>query len=698
MRPEPLLSVDGLTVSFDGDDHRLLALNDVSFAIPRGKTVCVVGESGCGKSLTARSILRILDKNARIDGGGILFDDADGERKDLARFKPKAPDLHAVRGNKISMIFQEPMTALSSFYTIGNQIVEAVRTHARIPESEARAQAIEALTAVGMPNPEARLGAYTFELSGGQRQRAMIAMALATKPQLLIADEPTTALDVTTQAVILDLLRELQTRLGMSMLFITHDLGVVAEIADDVVVMYLGEVVERGPAERIFNAPQHPYTQALLGAAPRYDLHRGHRLPVIPGTVPSLHERPAGCAFVNRCPFAKQGVCDQSRPPMIEGETDALCFFAGRLSDAALAAAPAISTKAEATQVPVPTASTPAAPLLAARNVSMHFRKHGGFLQPPLQVTRAVSDLTLALREGETLGLVGESGSGKSTLGRVLAGLWQPTAGRVVLRRNGEDADITSIPQAERRQVWQDIRMVFQDPFGSLNPRMNVFDIVAEPLRMGPARIKDKSRLVERVEEVLAHVGLDRSQANRYPHTFSGGQRQRIGIARALAPHPKIIIADEPVSALDVSVQAQILNLFRDLQTELGLTYLFVSHDLNVVSNVAHRVAVMYAGRVVEVADTAQIYYRPRHPYTAALLGSVLTPEYRAEKPERRPIGGHPPNPMALPKGCSFAPRCPFAMDLCRHAPPALEDDGADHVTACHRKSEISLSGLRGPN
>lgn len=684
-----LISIDGLSVSFKGEGDRLRALNDVSFDIPMGKIICLVGESGCGKSLTARAILRILDENARIDSGNISFRSEDGEITDLAAPRSNAPELRRVRGNDITMIFQEPMTALSTFYTIGNQIIEAIRQHTGMSKAAARTRAIEVLQAVDMPDAETRLDAYSFELSGGQRQRAMIAMALATNPRLLIADEPTTALDVTTQAVILELMRNLQARFNMSVLFITHDLGVVAEVADEVVVMYLGEIVERGSVAQLFNAPKHPYTRALLKAAPRYDTRSKDRLPVIPGTLPALTQRPKGCVFAERCVYAKEGLCDEKRPPML-GDTNSRCFFsASELDDRATA-------QEEPTPVALPEQQTAqTTTVLEAEGISKHFTKKRGLLGRR-HVIRAVSDVSLELREGETLGLVGESGCGKSTLGHALAGLHDPTDGRVRLRRDGALDDITHLGEPERRKVWRDMRVVFQDPFASLNPRMTVFDIVAEPLRVGPDRIADSRALAERVEDVLGRVGIEPEQADRYPHMFSGGQRQRIGIARALAPNPRIIIADEPVSALDVSVQAQILNLFRDLQREFSLSYLFISHDLNVVSNISDRVAVMYAGRIVEVADTAQIYHSPRHPYSAALLSAVLTPEYSSQKSSRQRLQGHPPNPADLPSGCAFAPRCPFAADICRTSIPELAPDGDRRETACHRKSEIELSGLKG--
>tara|TARA_A100001015_G_scaffold16525_1_gene19328 strand:+ start:3878 stop:5974 length:2097 start_codon:yes stop_codon:yes gene_type:complete len=689
MRTDLLMSVQGLSVSFWEEKRRLQALKDVSFDIPKSKTVCLVGESGCGKSVTARTLLGITGANSTIDEGTIHYSDPKGTLVDIVGLKPDSKVLRRLRGNDATMIFQEPMTALSSFYTIGNQIVEALRQHERVTKNQARARAIEVLEAVGMPDPQAQMESYTFELSGGQRQRAMIAMALMTNPRLLIADEPTTALDVTTQAVILDLMRTIQKKFEMSILFITHDLGVVSEIADEVVVMYLGEVVESGPVEQIFSKPRHPYTRALISAAPHYAGNQESRLPVIPGIVPSLLERPTGCAFSTRCQHNKSELCNIDRPPINLGSTNVRCFLgrAGVPEEFKKEGVTTASDEGEKTESLANVA-------LQVESVSRQFVKRTGLIRRKEKTIRAVTEVSLEIKEGETLGLVGESGCGKTTLGQTIAGSIDPSDGKIRLAIEGQMREISNFSEQERRNAWQHIRFVFQDPFASLNPRMTVFEIVSESLRNGPSRIEDRRLRQQRVYEVLERVGLDPAQSDRYPHAFSGGQRQRIGIARALAPKPKIVIADEPVSALDVSVQAQILNLFQDLQRDLGLTYLFVSHDLNVVSNISDRVAVMYAGRIVEIAPTDEIYSSPRHPYTAALLSAVLTPEYTPNKSRREPLQGHPPNPANLPPGCSFAPRCSFASSNCQQNSPTLECDDEGRLVACHRKNELTLSGI----
>ena len=685
--PDTLLRIRDLAVAFGGDSGRQRALDGVSFDIRRGETVCLVGESGCGKTVTAKTILRVLGQNAFIESGIVDYRRADGSRLDLAALPERDRHLRSIRGNEISMIYQEPMSAMSSMYTVGNQISEVLIRHRRCSRAEARRAAVATMGSVGIPEPERRFDAYTFELSGGLRQRAMIAQALVCEPRLLIADEPTTALDVTTQAVILDLLRDLQRERGMSMLFITHDLGVVAEISDRVVILYLGQVAEHGPVEPVLADPQHPYTAGLLASVPSLTLTAGGSLPAIPGTVPNLEERPDGCPFVTRCTQAIETLC-ASTPP---AATD---LGGGRYASCHLHAdgVPVTRTLAGSTPSASPNSvdrSTP--PLLSVRELSTHFPIRTGMLNRTVRTVRAVNEVSFDLWPGETMGLVGESGCGKTTLAHTVVGLTPPTAGTIRYR----DQDLAARGGGQRTR-WSEVRLVFQDPFGSLNPRMTAFDIVAEVLRVAG---HDRSVVEARVRQAFAQAGLPDSFLKRYPHAFSGGQRQRIGIARALASRPRLIVADEPVSALDVSVQAQILNLLRDLQASLDLTYLLISHDLGVVANLSDRVAVMYAGKIVELAPARALFETPQHPYTEALLSAVLSPDPRRRRSERIRLRGTVPDLTRLPDGCAFAGRCPYATDRCEGELPVLVDAGRDRHVACHLADQLVLRGTEaGPS
>ena len=678
--PETLLRVRDLTVAFDTDSGRLRALDGVSFAIGDGETVCLVGESGCGKTVTAKTILRVLNQNAVIEAGTVDYRCADGDRVDLASLAERDRRLRSIRGNEVSMIYQEPMSAMSAMYTVGNQIAEVLVRHRRCSKAEARRATIATMRDVGIPDPERRVDAYTFELSGGLRQRAMIAQALVCEPRLLIADEPTTALDVTTQAVILDLLRELQRKRGMSMLFITHDLGVVAQVADRVAILYLGQVAEHGPADGVLTDPQHPYTAGLLASVPSLTLTGGGDLPAIPGAVPSLDERSGGCPFAPRCTQAIKGLCEVAAPPVADlgsGRYASCHLHAEQVAVARTIAAPAAPVAPKRVDRSAP-------PLLSVRGLSTDFPVRAGMLNRTVRTVRAVNEVSFNLWTGETVGLVGESGCGKTTLAHTLVGLTRATAGTI--RYGNQDL----VPQAGRREHWSEIRLVFQDPFGSLNPRMTAFDIVAEVLRVAG---QDRATIDARVRQVFAQVGLAESSLKRYPHAFSGGQRQRIGIARVLAPGPRLIIADEPVSALDVSVQAQILNLLRDLQGSLGLTYLLISHDLGVVANLSDRVAVMYAGRIVEVAPAGELFAAPRHPYTEALLSAVLSPDPRSRGSDHIRLAGAVPDLARLPDGCAFASRCRYAIDQCHRELPPLAAAGQDRLVACHLADQLELQG-----
>ena len=566
----PLLSIRDLTVDFKAESGPFRAVDGLSLEVPQGKTVALVGESGSGKSVTAQAIMRILPKAARISGGRILFGDPKGGSPiDIAKLDDGSEAMRDLRGGRIAMIFQEPMTSLSPLHTVGDQVTEALKLHAKADDREAKARAIEVFTRVGFPDPKRALVTYPFELSGGLRQRAMIAMALITKPALLIADEPTTALDVTTQAQILELIRELQAETGMSVLLITHDLGVVANMADEVVVMYRGRVMEAGSREDIFRRPGHAYLKALMRAVPRFDMAEGERL-----------------------------------TPIREVRSDVLARKAGE-----------------------PNLPPPKGPLLEIKDIRKSFTLRAGMFSGRTRTIHAVNGVDLALFPGRTLGLVGESGCGKTTLSKIVMRATLPDSGHVTFD-DGSGAgprDVFALADKDLFAFRRAVQFVFQDPFSSLNPRMTVYELLTEPLRIHG--IGDSDSRFERAKELLDMVGLDKGSLRRYPHSFSGGQRQRLGIARALALKPRVLLCDEPVSALDVSVQAQVLNLLKDLQSALGVAYLFVSHNLAVVDYIADTIAVMCRGYIVEEAPKALLFRNPAHPYTQALLAAVPDPD-----------------------------------------------------------------------
>jgi peptide/nickel transport system ATP-binding protein len=566
----PLLSIRNLGVEFHTETGDFRAVDGLSFDVPRGKTVALVGESGSGKSVTAQAILRILSNKARVTSGSILFDDpaTPDAPIDIATLGAESAEMHALRGGRIAMIFQEPMTSLSPLHTVGDQVGEALQLHANVSKAEARERAIEVFAKVGFPDPKRAYVTYPFELSGGLRQRAMIAMALITRPALLIADEPTTALDVTTQAQILDLIKELQTDTGMSVLLITHDLGVVANVADEVVVMYRGQVMEAGSREDIFRRAEHPYLQALMRAVPRFAMEPDERL-----------------------------------TPIREVKT------------AALAKAGAGAPKR----------ADPAGPILKAEGLCKSFMLRSGWFSGKTRTIHAVNGVNLALMPGTTLGLVGESGCGKTTVSKMIMRALAPDTGRVLFDDGAGPRDVHALEGAELKAYRRAVQFVFQDPFSSLNPRMTVYEILTEPLRIHDIGTPDDR--YERAKQLLEMVGLDQRSLRRYPHSFSGGQRQRLGIARALALEPRVLLCDEPVSALDVSVQAQVLNLLKDLQSALGLSYLFVSHNLAVVDYIADTIAVMCRGYIVEEAPKVALFRNPVHPYTQALLAAVPDPD-----------------------------------------------------------------------
>jgi peptide/nickel transport system ATP-binding protein len=629
-------------------------VDGVSFRVSAGETYALLGESGCGKSITALSLMRLLPDGGQVVSGSVQL----GETDVLAL--PER-DMRRVRGGQMAMIFQEPMLALNPVIKVGEQIGEALSLHRKLAGQAARDAARTLLDAVGVPDAVRRLDSYPFELSGGLRQRVMIAMALAGEPRLLIADEPTTALDVTIQAQVLDVLRRLKTERQMGMLLITHDLGVVAENADRVGVMYAGELVEEGARDAFFASPQHPYSRMLFEALPRPG--DGGRLTTIPGQVPPLDGSLVGCRFAPRCPHAFAR-CREESPGWQEINGQRVrCHLAGQL--------PAQDMRDRV----VHAASEHAAqPLLQVEGLKVHFPIRRGFLQRTVGHVRAVDDVAMSIQAGRTLALVGESGCGKTTVGKALLRLIEPTAGRIVL--GGET--ITANNAATLRRQAQ---MVFQDPFSSLNPRMRVADILLEG--MDALGVGAASQRRGAVAQLLRQVGLPDDAGGRYPHAFSGGQRQRIAIARALAVAPRLVICDEPTSALDVSVQAQILNLLKDLQNELGLAYLFITHNLAVVEYLAHEVAVMYLGRIVEHGAAADVLRAPRHPYTQALVSAVPRIEPHVGTGIIR-LTGDQPSPLNPPTGCHFHPRCPHAMEVCRQIYPERTDLGGGHWVRCH--------------
>ncbi|MGP3968360.1 ABC transporter ATP-binding protein [Streptomyces sp. 6N223] len=698
--PSPLLRLRNLKTHFTTHEGTVRAVDGVDLDLPRGRTVAVVGESGCGKSITARSVLRLIDPPGEIVDGQALWHGGGRQAPvDLMSLDPAGKELRAVRGGEISMVFQEPMASLSPMHTIGAHLVESITLHTDMSRNEAWEAGIDALRRVGVPQPESRMNAYSFQLSGGLCQRAMIAIALACRPELLIADEPTTALDVTTQAHILDLLGDLQEQTGMSMLFITHDLGVVAEIADEVAVMYLGTVVEHGPVDRIFHHPQHPYTQALLRSVPRLGQQRRLRLDAISGAVPAPTNRPAGCPFHTRCELAVPGVCDQDAPPVVAIRDDhhVRCVLPDRpATPRPVPDPPAAPLIPSAPRAPGPPRAPGEGTLVRVSGVTMHYAARRTLLTRAGRPVRAVDGVDLAIRPGETLGLVGESGCGKSTLGRIIAGAQRPTTGSVTYTRaDGTDVDVAALGNRALRPLRRDIRVVFQDPYSSLNPRMTLLQLVGEPLLVN--KLAKGSELEDRVADMLRRVGLRPEYMHRYPHAFSGGQRQRVNIARALITRPRLVIADEAVSALDLSVRSQILNLLRDLQDEFGLTYLFISHDLSVVEHLCDRVAVMYLGRIIEQATVDEIYRNPRHPYTEALLSAVPDPDPRHSHADRVRVPDHLPDPASPPPGCRFHTRCPYAQPRCSQDDPRLtpaDGDSGTHRDACLLSDTLTLTGV----
>ena len=669
---EWLLEVEGLHVHFVTTRGVVRAVEGISYQVRAGEVVALVGESGCGKSVSSLAIMRLLAQPAgRIVAGRILF-----QGRDLLKLSDE--EMREIRGRDIAMIFQEPMTSLNPVLTIGFQIMEPLLIHLGMNEAAARARAVELLKLVGIPDPERRLGQYPHQFSGGMRQRVMIAIGLSCNPKLLIADEPTTALDVTIQAQILKLMKDLSRDLGIALVVITHNLGVVARYADRVNVMYSARLAEQGTARESFSKPLHPYTSGLLRSVPRLDQPRGRKLETIEGMPPNLLDPPFYCRFAPRCP-ARLDVCIRSTPPLVEIESGHWSACA-RGAEMAQVGATGLGLQSANPLPPLPKAIVPT-PLLKVHDLRTYFAVGTGMrlLKGKHAEVRAVDGLSFEIRRGETVGLVGESGCGKTTVGRTLLRLEEPTSGQVIF----DGADVTHAVGAQLKSYRRQIQVIFQDPYSSLNPRMTIGQIIAEPMRVYKLE-PDHKAAQRKVVELLTQVGLFEYMAERYPHELSGGQRQRVGIARALALKPSFIVCDEPVSALDVSIQAQIMNLLEDLQREFNLTYLFIAHDLAVVRHISDRVIVMYLGKVMEIADRDALYSDPLHPYTKALLDAVPIPDPALEaRREYRVLAGEVPSPLNPPRGCVFHTRCPLAGAECRIAAPELREVRPQHFAAC---------------
>jgi len=659
-----LLDIEDLAVRFELPTETVRAVGGVSLTVAAGETFALVGESGSGKSVSMLAVMGLLATPPAVVSGSVRL-----RGRELLGMSGRG--MNRFRGRDMAMVFQEPMSSLNPVHRVGRQIGESLRIHRGVARSEARRQAIRLLDRVGIPSAATRVDDYPHEFSGGMRQRAMIAMALACDPKLIIADEPTTALDVTVQAQIVDLVRQLQAEYRLAVAWITHDLGVVAEIADRVAVMYAGRILETGQASDLYRATRHPYTSGLLRSIPRLDRSVTTRLAEIPGAPVRVVSELAACPFDDRCPMAADG-CQDALPELeavgAEGHRPA-CIHHHQMGSAS---SPWPEGTAAGRQ---DSAAQPGDVVVSIRDLRVHFPIIRGMRESRKRAIRAVDGVSLDVVRGKTLGIVGESGCGKTTLGRAMVALVRPTEGTIEI--NGEPINHRS---GRHRKV---VQMIFQDPFSAMNPGMRVSDVIAEPLRIH--RLADTDAIRDRVTELLIQVGLPPDAGTRYPHEFSGGQRQRIAVARALAADPEVVVCDEPVSSLDVSVQAQVINLLADLQARTGMAWVCIAHDLAVVRHVSHEVGVMYLGEIVEKAPRDQLYEDPLHPYTKALLEAVPVPEPDYDATQRTRLVGDVPSPADPPAGCRFHTRCPVAVEgLCSTVKPALEEVNPGRWVSCH--------------
>jgi peptide/nickel transport system ATP-binding protein len=675
---DPLLRVEGLQVTYHTREGSFNALEDVSFEVNPAEIVGIVGESGCGKSTVAAALFRLLPPNGQITAGQIYL-------RELNLLQQSEDQLRQIRGKDLAAIFQDPMTSLNPVFTVGTQMQDIQRAHLErgLSGGEAlRARIQDVLERVGIPDARERMGQYPHHFSGGMRQRIMIAMALLSRPALMVADEPTSSLDVTLEAQILELMKELRRDFGTSIVFISHDLGVIAQLCDRVIVMYAGRVIEQASSAELFRAGRHPYTQALLASIPSYR-RRGEPLAAIPGMVPSLRNLPPGCTFAERCSHV-QDICRRREPPLVSvgaGQVRCYLFSAPEAFGRTAARRDAPQLNWQVTSPAYSARQVPrAAVLLRLSDVSMHYRQPRSLadrlMGRPTSVVHAVDHVSLDIRRGEVVGLVGESGSGKTTLSKTIVGLLPCTGGRVEY----DGLDLAAARRGELHHMRLRMQLIFQELYASLSPRLRVATLLREPYLIH--RLPAAERLT--VSHLLEMVGLSGEQADKFPHELSGGQVRRVGIARALALRPEFLIADEPTSGLDVSVAAKILNLMKDLAAQLGLTYLIITHNLNVVGYLSHRLAVMYLGALVEVGPTTQIFEAPAHPYTLALLSAIPEPDQAVRSSAARLLlQGEIPSPKNLPPGCRFHTRCPFVEERCRLEIPPWREIEPEHWTAC---------------